>query len=127
MADPVRLKDILNGGKAGLHPSVAYIFKKQLVEGDIILISKTDLLTAEELTLLKKKTKISYPNTAIKSISVATVDGMGNWLNEVLSRSDTGNNLVEVNYDVYAEYEAVMGLLNSTFELNGSSVDWDVL
>lgn len=126
LADPVRLADILNGGNAGLHPSAAYIFKKQLEESDIILISKTDLLCADELTLLKEKTKISYPDAEIKTISVVTGDGMENWLNEVLRRSDAGKRLVEVDYDVYAEGEAVLGWLNSTIELSGKTVEWDV-
>lgn len=126
LADPVRLADILNGGNAGLHPSAAYIFKKQLEEGDIILIGKTDLLTADELTLLKEKTKISYPGVEIKTISVVTGEGLEEWLNEVLSRSDAGKHLTEVDYDVYAEGEAVLGWLNSTIELSGNSVDWDV-
>lgn len=126
LADPVRLSNILNGGNARLHPSAAYIFKKQLEESDIILISKTDLLTDDELTLLKEKTKICYPNAEIKAISVVTGDGMESWLYEVLSRSDTGKCLVEVDYDIYAEGEAIMGWLNSTIELSGESHDWDV-
>lgn len=44
MADPVRLTNILDGGTAGLHPSAAYILRKQLEESDIILISKAACL-----------------------------------------------------------------------------------
>jgi hypothetical protein len=33
--------------------------------------------------------------------------------------------LVEVDYDVYAEGEAVLGWLNSTIELSGNSINWD--
>ncbi|MCG6190278.1 GTP-binding protein [Maribellus maritimus] len=126
LADPVRLADILNGGHAGLHPSAAYIFKKQLEESDIILISKTDLLSADELTLLTEKTKISYPGAEVKTIGVVTGDGIESWLNEVLSRSDAGKRLIEVDYNVYAEGEAVLGWLNSTIELSGKSIDWDI-
>lgn len=109
LTDPVRLADILNGGNADLHPSAAYIFKKQLEESDIILISKADLLTDEELTLLKEKTKIIYPDAEIKTVSVITGEGMESWLNEVLSRNDSGNRPVEIDYDLYAEGEAVWG------------------
>lgn len=126
LADPVRLTDILNNGNAGLHPSAAYIYKKQLEESDIILISKTDLLTLNEQSLLVEKTKLSYPNAEIMTISNITGTGMESWLNEVLNRSDAGKRLIEVDYDVYAEGEAVLGWLNSTIELRGESVDWDV-
>ena len=38
---------------------------------------------------------------------------------------NAGKRLVEVDYDVYAEGEAVLGWLNTTIELSGNSVDWD--
>jgi G3E family GTPase len=125
LADPSRLTDILNGGNAGLHPSAAYIFRKQLEESDIILISKTDLLTADELFVLKEKTKSAFPDAEIRTVSIVTGKGLDDWLNEVISRSDTGKHLVEVDYDVYAEGEAVLGWLNCTVELSGDTVDWD--
>tara|TARA_R110002050_G_C8938253_1_gene512430 strand:- start:481 stop:1590 length:1110 start_codon:yes stop_codon:yes gene_type:complete len=126
LADPVSLNDILNGGNAGLHLSAAYIFRKQLEESDIILISKTDLITTDELALLKEKVKISFPDTEIMTASSVTGDGMKEWLNEVLSRSDAGKHLAEVDYDIYAEGEAVLGWLNSHIELASKDKDWDV-
>jgi hypothetical protein len=47
------------------------------------------------------------------------------WLNEVLNRTDSGKRLVEVDYDVYAEGEAVLGWLNATILLTGEPTDWD--
>jgi hypothetical protein len=37
MAYPVSLADILDGGTAGLHPSAAYIFRKQIEEAEAVL------------------------------------------------------------------------------------------
>jgi len=125
LADPIRLGDILNGGNAGLHPSAAYIFKKQLEESDIILISKSDLISREELVLLKEKTKIHFPDSEVMIMSSLSGEGMNQWLNEVLTRTDAGKRLVEVDYDVYAEGEALLGWLNSTIELEGQPTDWD--
>lgn len=125
MADPAHLTDILNGGTAGLHPSAAYIFRKQLEESDIILISKTDLVSAEELSLLKEKTKLHFPNSEVMTVSSVSGKGMDEWLNKVQNSIDAGKRLVEVDYDIYAEGEAVLGWLNSAVELTGKSVDWD--
>jgi len=125
LADPIRLGDILNGGNAGLHPSAAYIFRKQLEESDIILISKTDLVSAEELTLLKEKAKLHFPDSEVMALSSVSGEGMGEWLTKVQNSNEAGKRLVEVDYDVYAEGEAVLGWLNSTIELSGVSVDWD--
>lgn len=126
LADPVRLSDILNGGNAGLHPSAAYIFSKQLEESDIILISKTDLVSGEELSLLKEKTKLHFPDSEVMTISSVSGEGLIEWLNKVQNSVDAGKRIVKVDYDVYAEGESVLGWMNSTILLTGNSVDWDV-
>lgn len=125
LADPIRLSDILNGGNAGLHPSAAYIYKKQLEESDIILISKTDTISLEELNLLIEKTKLHFPDSEVLTVSSVSGEGMEEWLEKVQNSSEAGKRLVDVNYDVYAEGEAVLGWLNSTIELSGNSVNWD--
>jgi len=125
LADPIRLNDILNGGTAGLHSSAAYIFRKQLEESDLILISKSDLVSPEELALLKEKVKLHFPDSEVMSVSSLSGEGMDEWLSEVLTRTDAGKRLVEVDYDVYAEGEAVLGWLNTTIELSGIETDWD--
>lgn len=125
MADPEKLSDILSGGNAGLHPNAAYIYWKQLEESDIILISKTDTLTDSEIAQLKERTKIVFPNSEVMTISSKASKGIEEWLNEVLNRTDAGKRIVEVDYDRYAEGEAVLGWLNSTIELTGESVNWD--
>lgn len=126
LADPVRLSDILNGGNAGLHPGAAYIFQKQLEESDIILISKTDLVSAEELALLKEKTQLHFADSEVMTVSSVSGEGVDEWLNKVQNSVDAGKRLVDVDYDVYAEGEAVLGWLNSTIELTGNSVNWDI-
>lgn len=125
LADPVRLSDILNGGNAGLHPSAAYIYKKQLEESDIILISKSDLVSEEELALLKEKVKVHFPDSEVMTASSVSGNGISDWLEKVQNSIEAGKRLVEVDYNVYAEGEAVLGWLNSTIELSGNSVDWD--
>jgi len=125
MADPESLTDILNGGTAGLHPSAAYIFRKQLEESDIILISKADLLKPADLTLLTNKVKLNFPDAEVMSVSAITGEGINEWLNIVMNGTNSGQRLAEVDYDVYAEGEAVLGWLNTTVELKGEQINWD--
>jgi len=125
MADPGHLTDILNGGTAGLHPSAAYIFRKQLEESDIILISKADLLETNDLVLLKEMVKLNYPDADVMTVSAITGEGIEEWLKEVMNRTDAGQRLAEVDYDIYAEGEAVLGWLNSNIELSGETTNWD--
>ena len=125
MADPFRLSAILDGNNAGLHPSAAYIFRKQLEESDIILISKSDLLAPLDLEKLKLRAKLHFPDSEVMSVSSLSGVGLDPWLNEVLHRTDSGKRLIEVDYDIYAEGEAVLGWLNATILLTGEPTDWD--
>lgn len=125
LADPTRLAAILNEGNAGLHPDAAYIFHKQLEESDIILINKTDLLSAEELEILKQKTKDKYPTATILTISALSGTGIDEWLEEMTTHREAGKRLVDVDYDIYANGEAVLGWLNGTVSLQGKSTNWD--
>lgn len=127
LADPIKLADILDGKTAGLHPSAAYIFKKQLEEGDIILISKTDLLDNDKLEFLKEKVKLHYPNAEVLAVSSKTGVGIAQWLKLLESGAKSGQRIVEVDYDTYAEGEAVLGWLNSSINLKGEQVNWDAL
>jgi len=127
LVDPERLDDILDGGTSGLHTSAAYIVQKQLEEADIIAITKTDLLSQDHLESLKKRAADKWPLATILALSSKKGEGMEMWLNEVTSRLDAGAHLVEVDYDVYAEGEAVLGWLNTTLILQGKSVNWDSL
>jgi G3E family GTPase len=125
MVDPVLLNDVINGQKSGIHPSAAYIFRKQLEESDIILISKTDLMKPEELNALKDKVKMLFPDSEVMTVSSVTGEGVAEWLKEVTNRTNAGLRIAEVDYDVYAEGEAVLGWLNSTIEISGEMTDWD--
>jgi G3E family GTPase len=125
MVDPMLLNDILNDQKSGIHPSAAYIFRKQLEESDIILISKSDMIKPVEIGALKDKVKMLFPDSEVMAISSVTGEGIAEWLKEVTTRTNAGQRIAEVDYDVYAEGEAVLGWLNSTIEISGEMTDWD--
>ncbi|HHW49134.1 MAG TPA: cobalamin synthesis protein P47K, partial [Clostridiaceae bacterium] len=116
---------VLNEENSGLHPSAVYIIRKQMEEADIIAISKIDLLTPEEAEDLRIRTAKKWPNTTVLTLSSKTGEGLEEWLKEVTNRDDAGKNLAEIDYDIYAEGEAVLGWLNATLELKGASVDWN--
>ena len=127
LADPVRLRPILDGDTAGLHPDAAYIFRKQLEESDIILIGKSDTLTDAEMETLIERTRAEYPSSAVMPVSAVTGDGVDKWLGEVMKSSEAGMHIVAVDYDTYANGEAVLGWLNGTILLSGESIDFDDL
>ena len=127
LADPYRLKSILDGKDADLHPSAAYIFRKQLEESDIIAVTKCDLLRSGELEDIVNKLKQQYSHSLIFPVSSITGFGIDDWFQFVMSKSESGQRITDVDYNVYAEGEAVLGWLNATLTLSGNQIDWDNL
>ncbi|WP_371380956.1 GTP-binding protein [Sporomusa aerivorans] len=126
LVDPEQLADILDGRMSGLHMSAVYILRKQLEEADLIVINKTDLLTPEAVAALQKRTAEQWPWAKVYAISTKTGESLEAWLNEVLQSNEAGTHLAEVDYDTYAEGEAVLGWLNTTVILQSKSSNWDI-
>ncbi|MDR2680997.1 MAG: cobalamin synthesis protein P47K [Tannerella sp.] len=126
LADPARLVSILDGGFAGLHEDAAYIYRKQLEESDIILITKADACPAGKADGLRQRTAALFPFATVLVVSALTGEGLDAWLAEVLQRKDAGKRLATVDYDIYAHGEAVLGWLNGTTLLHGNSTNWNL-
>ncbi len=127
LTDPGRLREALSpdaGG--GLPDSVMYIFRKQLEEADLIVINKADLLPQEQLAKLKQDLAARFPHAASLIISALKGDGVDQWMDFVMQDRPAGEHLAEVDYDTYAEGEAVLGWLNGTVQLlaEGGAADW---
>jgi Ni2+-binding GTPase involved in maturation of urease and hydrogenase len=119
LLDPRRAKEMIVSGKfGGFSRNVAYIFRKQLEESDIIALNKIDALSPEEsrdlLSLLRKK----FPNSKIIGISCRTGKGFSYLVNAVEAEK-SGSNILDLDYDIYARGEAELGWLNSVAELCG--------
>jgi len=125
LADPTRLDSILAGENAGLHPDAAYIYRKQLEESDVILINKVDLLDNKQLDDLKQRTSQFFPSATILTVSAINGTGIDEWLSQITTSKNAGKRLVEMDYDIYANGEAILGWLNGTVCLQGQNTDWD--
>ncbi len=125
LADPLKLNEVLDNKRHIMHPGAAYIYLKQLEESDIILITKTDILTPQQTSDLIVKTKARFPLSEVMAVSSVTGEGIDEWLKEVTTRTDAGKRITEVDYDVYAEGEAAMGWLNASLSLHGKDVEWE--
>ncbi len=125
LADPARLDSILAGENAGLHPDAAYIYRKQLEESDFILINKADLLNDKQLDELKQRTAQFFPSATILVASAIKGTGIDEWLSQITVSQNAGKHLVEMDYDIYANGEAVLGWLNGTICLQDPNADWD--
>lgn len=129
LADPQRLCGVLDGDGDSLHASAAYIFRKQLEEADLLVVNKIDTASPEERSRIEEIISEQFPQAVVRYLSARTGEGVERWLDEVLSTDRAGLHVVDVDYDVYAEGEAVLGWLNADIQLSVSTetVEWDAV
>jgi MIP family channel proteins len=126
LADPSRLQEVFRGGADGSLPdSVTYIFRKQLEEADLIVINKADLLTAAQRRQVVADARQHFPGRPVLTLSAKTGEGVDDLLERLMADAPAGQRVPQVDYDTYAEGEAMLGWLNGTVRLQAAgAVDW---
>jgi G3E family GTPase len=103
-----------------LHDSALYILRLQMAESDILLLNKIDLLSEYERAASVGLLRDAFPGKELAQISARAGDGVDAWLIRILRGGAAGKHIVDVDYDRYAEGEAVLGWLMPRF----SSDQW---
>jgi G3E family GTPase len=103
-----------NEAKGGFSPQAAYIFKKQLEEADLIVINRSDELSAAEADDLAALLQTQHPGTPVLRMSAKTGHGFEALVEMLDQRGRFGQRLMDVDYDTYAIGEADLGWLNSS-------------
>lgn len=119
LTDPFQLRDMLKNeilDKKGTF----YIFLKQLEEADYLLINKMDLLQPDELKELEDLLHTKFPGYPVYGISAISEKGISKWLQKISSDNLSGRRIASVDYDIYAEGEAMMGWYNASFTVQTS-------
>jgi G3E family GTPase len=115
LLDPVRALRVFGLQEGGSFSSkVIYIYKKQLEEADVIVISKSELLEAGQMEALKQAISREFPKAEILSASVRTGEGIEEWFSKIEAHEQVERDTMAVDYGVYAEGEALLGWLNAT-------------
>jgi G3E family GTPase len=118
LVDPTRAEQVL-GLREGrkFSEKVLYIWRKQVEEADLIVIAKSDLLDATRLGQLRERLGAEFPGKAILAVSVREGLGLSEWF-EYLENSEARlGDTMTVDYDTYAEGEALLGWLNATADI----------
>ena len=96
---------------------VLYIYRKQLEEADLIVINKSDTITAPDLARLRETLAREYPHAEILVASARSGDGLDAWFARLLAQDQVARRAMEVDYEIYADGEALLGWLNATVQL----------
>lgn len=121
LAEPSRIRSLLADGGNGFPESVHYLFKKQLAEADLILLTKTDTIDQAEREELSRLIASLVGDIPLHEMSALTDQGVARWVDILLSGRRAGERILDIDYDTYAEAEAVLGWLNATVEMAASS------
>jgi len=126
LVDPQRLHAALReGGTPLFSEKVAYIYRKQLEEAQILVIAKSDLLETDALAGLKAQLAARYPEKPVMSLSAKTGEGVEAWLNFVRQEPAAVTPLADMDYATYAAGEAELGWLNAAIDLEAeATADW---
>jgi Ni2+-binding GTPase involved in maturation of urease and hydrogenase len=118
LIDPVRAERVfgLAEGKK-FSDKVLYIYRKQLEEADIVVITKSDLVDSDRLDALRATIAFQFPRARIRTVSVRQGEGIEPWFEEIISGEQALHAVMDVDYRVYAEGEALLGWLNATVQL----------
>ena len=118
LVDPVRAERIFGLSEGGrFSEKVLYIYRKQLEEADLIILTKSDLLDAPRLEALRAAMSAAYPQARIHAVSVREGRGLAPWIADLDSGEQTPRAAMAMDYAIYAEGEALLGWLNATLQL----------
>lgn len=96
---------------------VLYIYHKQLEEAEVIVINKCDTLAADDLAKLREALMQRYPHADVMVASARRGDGLEAWFERLLAQDQVAREVMNVDYEVYALGEALLGWLNATVQL----------
>jgi G3E family GTPase len=122
LVDPVRVQRIL-GLREGKNFSekVTYIYLKQLEEAEVIVINKCDLLDAGQVDQLTRVLHERFPKARVLHASARQGTNLDALLEVLQAAEPAGGATMDVDYDTYAEGEALLGWMNCTASVSGDA------
>jgi G3E family GTPase len=121
LVDPFRAMQALGiDGDGRFSQTVQYIYLKQLEEGHAIVINKRDLLSGEQLARLTAAFEVRYPGRRVFAVSARTGEGLDEWFDWLTSAEQPDGEAMELDYNLYAEGEAMLGWLNASARVTAS-------
>ncbi|MBI3858271.1 MAG: cobalamin biosynthesis protein P47K [Planctomycetes bacterium] len=122
MVDPVRAARIL-----GLEPGpqfsekVVYVYRKQLEEANLIVVNKCDAIEEPLRARLAAALEKAFPRARVLCCSAKAGTGLDEWFDAIDRTLPDNGPAMELDYDLYAEGEALLGWLNCTVRLESKA------
>ncbi|MEI6073505.1 MAG: GTP-binding protein [Verrucomicrobiae bacterium] len=118
LVDPIRALRVFGLEPGGnFSEKVVYIYLKQIEEADIVVINKCDLLDGPRLESLRQAIATRFPGKEILAASARNGTNLEEWFDRITSTEQVARTAMPVDYEVYADGEALLGWLNATVRL----------
>lgn len=131
LVDPVRAARVFHLEQGGsFSDKVLYIYRKQIEEADLVVISKSDLVDGARLAALREAIAREYPGKQVLNVSVRQDRNIDDWFARITRGEQSARTAMPVDYGIYADGEALLGWLNATVQIKappGTGVDADLL
>ena len=129
LVDPVRARRAfgLDDGDT-FSENVQYIYRKQLEEADVIVISKCDGVAAQDLDELRDRLRREFPSADVIAVSVREGTNLDAWFRRVVFDQQRPRTAMDLDYDRYADGESRLGWLNASVRAESpAAADGNVL
>ncbi|MBI3271962.1 MAG: cobalamin biosynthesis protein P47K [Planctomycetes bacterium] len=122
LVDPQRAARVLGLEQTGraFSEKVVYVYRKQLEEADAIVVNKSDQLAAPLRDSLVSAIREHFPRAEVFVASALDGAGLEPWFSFVLESQPRRDADLELDYDQYAEGEALLGWLNATVRIESA-------
>lgn len=122
LIDPARAERVLGLSTMGraFSEKVVYVYRKQLEEADAIVINKIERLDEVRRLALRARLADEYPRARVFEVSAKEGDGLETWFEWLLSAEGSTGPTMDLDYDTYAEGEALLGWVNATWAVSSS-------
>lgn len=115
LVDPVRARRAfgLDAGET-FSGNIQYIYRKQLEEADVIVISKCELLVADQLEALRAVLQREFVHAEVLAASSRAEINLDAWFRRIAFGEQRARAAMAVDYHRYADGESRLGWLNAS-------------
>jgi Ni2+-binding GTPase involved in maturation of urease and hydrogenase len=113
VVDPLRAERVLGLAAARLSEHVGYIYRKQLEEAEIVVVNKCDQVDPARRARLRQALADVNPAAEVFEVSARDGTGLEPWFERLLAGRSRATAIADIDYDRYAEGEALLGWLNA--------------
>ncbi len=113
VVDPLRAERVLGLAAARLSEHVGYIYRKQLEEAEIVVVNKCDQVDPARRARLREALAAVNPAAEVFEVSARDGTGLEPWFERLLVGRSRAKAIADIDYDRYAEGEALLGWLNA--------------